>query len=162
MIIIAHRGNLDGPNPTKENHPAYIQTALEQGFHVEVDAWIVDHKVVLGHDSPQWEATKYFHYQGPWWKYNGRMASGPALWVHCKNFEALNDSWFFHGHKFSHDQDDFTLTSTGYIWTYPRNLPLGKQSIAVMPERVQDWDISNAGGVCTDFPTKYESFIYSK
>jgi hypothetical protein len=45
---------------------------------------------------------------------------------------------------------------SAYIWTYPRNLPLGKNSIAVMPEMVPGWDISKAAGVCTDFPHKYK------
>jgi hypothetical protein len=39
MILIAHRGNLDGPNPSMENHPDYIDAAINAGFHVEVDLW---------------------------------------------------------------------------------------------------------------------------
>lgn len=158
MIYIAHRGNLEGPNSDKENHPDYITKALESGFHVEVDVWIQDGKIYLGHDGPQYEATNFFNYQGDWWQYNGwHRDEHPGLWAHCKNFEALNDSWFFHCHKFAHDQDDYTLTSTGYIWTYPRNLPIGRNSIAVMPERVSDWDISKAFGICTDYPAKYKA-----
>jgi hypothetical protein len=155
LIRIAHRGNLQGPNPEKENHPDYLQAALDKGFHVEVDVWIVDGKIYLGHDAPTYEATDYFQYKGAWYQYNGNFIDSPGLWVHCKNFEALNDSWFFHGHKFSHDQDDFTLTSSGYIWTYPRPLPLDRRSIAVMPERVPEWDLSKAAGICSDYPDKY-------
>lgn len=166
MIYIAHRGNLDGPIPEKENHPDYLTAALESGFHVEVDVWLVGNDVYLGHDGPEYEATKYFQYQGLWWKYNANhtvpswhgdilYTPPPALWIHCKNYEALADRWYFHGHKFSHDQDNFALTSSGYIWTYPRNLPLGRDSIAVMPERVPEWDLSKALGICTDFPKKY-------
>lgn len=156
MKIIAHRGNLYGPNPGRENHPDYIAKALYQGFDVELDAWIIDNKIYLGHDKPEYEATKYFQYQGDWWEYNGNFYDSPALWIHCKNFDALNDRWFFHGHKFTHDQDDFTLTSTGFIWTYPRKLPLLHNSIAVMPERVPGWDISQSAGVCTDYPYNYK------
>ena len=32
MIIIAHRGNLDGENEQLENHPAYIQNAIDNNF----------------------------------------------------------------------------------------------------------------------------------
>lgn len=166
MIRIAHRGNLDGPNPEKENHPDYITAALKENFSAEIDAWIVDNKIYLGHDGPEYEATEYFQYQGKWYAYNFPHFNGswhgevfheaiPALWIHCKNFDALNDTWFLKGHKFFHDQDDFTLTDSGYIWTYPRNLPVDRISVAVMPERVPEWDISNAGAVCTDFPRKY-------
>jgi len=28
MKLIAHRGNINGPNPEKENHPDYINTAI--------------------------------------------------------------------------------------------------------------------------------------
>ena len=156
-MIISHRGNLAGPNPEKENHPDYIAVSLNDGFHVEIDAWIIKNKVYLGHDAPVYEATDYFRYHGAWYQYNGNFVDSPALWIHCKNFSALNEgSSFFYGHYFTHNQDDFTLTSTGYIWTYPRNLPLSKISIAVMPERVPEWNVSLAAGVCTDFPIKYK------
>jgi hypothetical protein len=155
MILIAHRGNTVGPNSEKENHPDYILQALQQGFHVEIDAWIINGEVVLGHDAPTYEATNEF-------LENGRFSSAnrhfkyrhwlePALWIHCKNFEALNDDIFFKSHRFFHDQDDFTLTNSGFIWTYPRMLPLAENSIAVMPERVLDWGFSEAGGVCSDY-----------
>jgi hypothetical protein len=51
-IVIAHRGNQEGPCPQWENHPEYIQTALNAGFHVEVDVrlsrYSADH-CMLGH-----------------------------------------------------------------------------------------------------------------
>jgi hypothetical protein len=165
MIFIAHRGNLEGPNPDKENHPDYLTKALEQGFSVEVDVWVLDGKVYLGHDGPVYEATNYFQYQGPWHKYNGNFRDSPSLWIHCKNFEALNDSWFFHSNKFAHQEDDFVLISnwgSNYIWTYPRNLPLSKNSIAVMPERVPGWDLSKAYGICTDYVLAYQKDLNFK
>ena len=42
MILISHRGNIDGPNPKLENSPEYIQLAMEKGFDVEVDVWYKD------------------------------------------------------------------------------------------------------------------------
>ena len=53
MILIAHRGNIDGPSEM-ENHPDHIQKALDAGFHVEVDAWVIDGEIFLGHDEPQY------------------------------------------------------------------------------------------------------------
>ena len=37
MILISHRGNINGPNPEMENNPEYIQKALDLGYDVEVD-----------------------------------------------------------------------------------------------------------------------------
>ena len=37
MILIAHRGNVSGPNPEMENNPLYIDRALEKGYDVEID-----------------------------------------------------------------------------------------------------------------------------
>ena len=39
MIFISHRGNLEGPNPERENNPDYISEALERVYSVEVDVW---------------------------------------------------------------------------------------------------------------------------
>jgi len=148
MIIIAHRGNLDGPNPDKENHPDYIMTALKTGFDVEVDIWFVDNKFILGHDKPQYEV-------------NERFLLNEKMWHHAKNIEAISIlnrlKPNYSINCFFNDNDACTLTSGGYIWTYPGKNVLCKEAIAVMPERVPDWDISKAGGVCTDFPYKYKA-----
>ena len=37
MILIAHRGNIDGPNPEMENNPQYIDKAIDSGYNVEID-----------------------------------------------------------------------------------------------------------------------------
>ena len=56
MRLISHRGNLNGPNPERENHPDYIQDALWQRYDVEVDVWGIEGEyqmeLWLGHDEP--------------------------------------------------------------------------------------------------------------
>ena len=47
-----------------------------------------------------------------------------------------------------------TLTSLGYIWSFPGKQPI-KDSIAVMPEIHND-DTSKAIGVCSDFIENYK------
>ena len=42
MILISHRGNINGPNPEMENDPRYIENTLGKGFNVEVDVWSND------------------------------------------------------------------------------------------------------------------------
>lgn len=142
-ILIAHRGNLDGPNPEKENHPDYIMAAVSAGYNVEIDVWYTDGKLVLGHDKPQYEIPKSF-----WMPHE--------FWIHAKNIDALVEISKWKGaylfNYFYHQTDDCVLTSRGFIWTYPDKPIISEHQIAVMPEIVgQDYNYSKAGGVCTDF-----------
>ena len=52
MLKIAHRGNLYGPDPERENTIEVISEALALGYDVEIDIWLVDGKLYLGHDEP--------------------------------------------------------------------------------------------------------------
>ena len=60
MIKISHRGNLFGPNLKLENSPDYVVEAIRSGYDVEIDFWVVDDKLFLGHDSPQYEINNFF------------------------------------------------------------------------------------------------------
>lgn len=121
MFKIAHRGNLNGPNPEKENEPSYIVSAINQGFDCEVDLWRTESGFFLGHDEPQYEIKDSFLFE-----------LSDKLWIHCKNLEALTfvskEASTLNG--FWHQEDNFTLTTKGYIWTYP-NRPTSTQSILV-------------------------------
>ncbi len=143
-IFIAHRGNLSGPNPLKENQPSYIQEALDLGYHVEIDAWLIKNTFYLGHDKPEYII-------------NDQFLSKLNLWIHCKNLAALDELILEPGiNCFSHDEDDYVLTSLCYIWVYPRKIKLTNNCIAVMPERVRDWDLKNCAGICTDYVLSYQ------
>ena len=37
MILIAHRGNVNGKNPERENTIEYIEEAIKKGYHCEID-----------------------------------------------------------------------------------------------------------------------------
>lgn len=149
MIYIAHRGNISGPNPEKENHPDYLIEAIKKGFHVEVDVWFEDGNFILGHDEPQYQVSNKFFFNN-------------KIWCHAKNIAALSElrnkgsliNCFFH------DTDACTLTSQGWIWTYPGQMILSSRAIAVMPERVEGWDWSVAGGICSDIVNRYK--LYSQ
>ena len=142
MILISHRGNLNGPNEDRENSPYYIMEAIAEGYDVEVDLWWVDGKVYLGHDEPQYEVSD---------EWLGERID--KLWVHCKNVDSLN--WIRNTslHYFWHEQDTLTLTSKNHMWVYPGKQPI-IGSIAVMPEIHND-DISKCLGVCSDFIKRY-------
>lgn len=150
MKIIAHRGNLNGPDPENENKYSYIQSCLDLGFDVEIDIWAIDGQLYLGHDKPQYAIDK------------PSVASvGLNGWFHCKNLGALEyfKDNFNSLNYFWHQSDDYTITSNGYFWTYPGK-SIGSQSIIVLPEIIEGNNVvkmlaENPYGVCTDYPKKY-------
>lgn len=147
MKLISHRGNINGPNLQKENHPNYILNALNKGYEVEIDVWYTN-KFMLGHDKPQYEfpfdlLEKFY----------------TKLWVHCKNIEAIvklknNPELNSRLNYFWHENDTVTLTSKGHIWAYPGKQPINN-SIAVMPEINND-NITQCKGICSDYIEKYK------
>jgi len=141
MIKIAHRGNTVGPSPL-ENSPGFLLDAISKGFDVEIDIRLTNRGWFLGHDGPIYKVGDLFIDQI---KNNS--------WFHCKNLEALealdNKTYKY----FWHQQDDFTLTSNGYIWTYP-----GKNvtSRSIIVDLNLDYKYNNAYGICTDYPSLVE------
>ena len=145
MRLISHRGNLNGPNKERENHPDYIWEALQTGYEVEIDVWWVDDKFKLGHDEPQYDFPFSLienHYS--------------KLWIHCKNMDALSqlnelDSSGSKLNYFSHEDDLGVLTSRGYIWS----THLYDRGILVMPEVFNREPNENTFGVCSDYIKNY-------
>jgi len=142
MKLISHRGNLHGPDP-RENEPSFILEALSKGFDVEIDLRLVSGCCYLGHDYPQYEIQlEFLKIQG--------------LWIHCKNIEALElcrDLNIVNDY-FWHQDDDVTLTSNNFLWTFPGK-ELTRHSIAVMPEMVSFSNLKVAYGICSDFIETY-------
>ena len=138
MILVSHRGNISGPNPENENHPDYITRALSRGFDVEVDIW-GDKELWLGHDKPQYKCSISFlinNYQ--------------KLWIHCKNLMAIDIlSEFKVLNYFWHQNDDFTLTSKNFIWTYPGKHVCNKSVLVVDDAREYAGPI--CFGLCSDY-----------
>lgn len=160
MIYIAHRGNLAGPNPEKENHPEYIDKAVQQGFYVEVDVRLVDDKIMLGHDEPQYEVDYSF-------------LNRHKIWCHAKNPEALQLLRQKNlAHYFWHDKDDYTITSRGYIWMYPEKKILGNSHlIYVLPEKQfnakelskeDKIELRKCFGLCSDYVEEYYRGLHVK
>jgi hypothetical protein len=149
--IISHRANINGPSD-KENSIDSIKTAIDLGFDVELDIWVVDGKIMLGHDEPQNALEKPL-----------LDRIGPTGWFHCKNIEALN---YFRDHLpdlnyFWHQMDDYTITSKGYFWTYPGK-KISKNSIIVLPENIDQSELEymikqRPYAICTDWPHLYEN-----
>jgi hypothetical protein len=147
MRIIAHRANTRGPVRETENTPAQIDLALAQGYWVEVDVWVrypgtppskAHPEWWLGHDGPEHQVDLPF-----------LQARAASLYCHAKNGDALHELLLLCRQPgsaftlFTHDVDEYTLTSDMVAWVYP-----GKQllpgSICVMPERAA---VQVGGGV---------------
>lgn len=145
MILISHRGNVNGRFESYENEPTYIDLAIKKGYDVEVDVWCKDNMLWLGHDKPD------YGIEFRWFR--DRISK---LWIHCKNIEAVNyfKDCHYELNYFWHQEDDITLTSLKHIWAYPGKQPI-KNSIAVMPELNKD-DVSSCLGICSDFIEKYK------
>lgn len=144
MIIIAHRGNINGPDKENENKPEYLIKAINNNLYVELDLWKINDIFFLGHDKPQYIIEKEFLF-----KYKNK------IYCHCKNIDALHylisnniDIEYFY-----HNKDDCVLTSKNKIWTFPGK-KLTNMSICVMPE-IFNIEPKNCLGVCTDYPNKY-------
>ena len=142
MKLIAHRGNINGSEPDNENSPEYIERAIQQGFDVEIDLR-VGLGLQLGHDKSQ-----YFIDINWLDKFKHR------LWIHCKDFAALKyltERKISGLNYFWHQEDDYTLTSLGYIWTYP-DKHVSNNSVLVDLSGVTIKE--NCYGICSDYVGK--------
>ena len=155
MILISHRGNTQGKIPEHENHPDYVMDAISLGYDCEVDVRFESGQWVLGHDEGSYVVKED-------WLWNEK------LWVHCKNYTAVEKlvklknlsyypvpcNWFWH------EETVMTLTSKGWIWTYPNKTISSVFAITVLPE-IPNWDLKDVmrrgfGGVCSDFIENYK------
>ena len=161
MLYIAHRGNTNGRKPERENTLSYINEAMADGFHVEVDVWVdADGGILLGHDGPH--ETVELEY-----------LKNDMLWCHAKNIYALET--LIHENRvrcFWHDRDEHTLTSKGDVWSFP-GVKMLPSSVYVMPETtISDFSklpsgtkghalamiVSGCRGACSDHVRKIREF----
>jgi glycerophosphoryl diester phosphodiesterase len=143
MILIAHRGNINGPKPELENSIPYLESAIEKGYSVEIDLRIKDDQLYLGHDEPQYPVSLS-------WIENHKA----YLWIHCKDHQSYNFMLNHTYNYFWHDTDDYVRTSYNYTWAYPGKPIAGKLCIMVMPE--MHWDMNSIRnmkpfGICSDY-----------
>lgn len=136
MKIISHRGNISGPNKDYENKPSHIINLLNS-YDVEIDVWKMQNGLFLGHDIPQYPIGLSF-------------LEAKGLWCHCKNIEALEFLSRMDINCFWHENDQYTLTSKKFIWTYP---DIHVPSIGIIVDLSKNWKEKNYNclGVCVDY-----------
>ena len=142
MLLISHRGNIEGPNSQLENHPTRIDSAINLGYDCEIDVRIVDNKIYLGHDNPQ-------HLINILWLHNRKN----NLWIHCKDLVTFSkfNTHYSKFNYFFHESDLGVLTSHHYIWS-TNNVNNG---ILVMPELFDVEVNEHTLGVCSDYIKNY-------
>jgi len=137
--LISNRGNTRAGNPLYENEPTYVNAALRR-FNVKIDVWVVDNEFYLGNDNPQYKINESF-------LFNNR------LWCQARNIEALENMKNINvPNYFWQDEDEDTLTSSGFIWA-SASKPFKKSlrpKIIVMPTDIHHINTTVAG-VCCDY-----------
>ena len=120
---------------------------MQLGLDVEIDVWCHDGIWELGHDFPIYEI-------------NFNQLMNKKLWCHAKNLEALTKMLTFQPsiNCFWHQSDNYTLTSNGYIWTYPGN-KLTDKSIVVLTNEFDNFynkkELKKCYAICSDNVKKY-------
>ena len=149
-MIISHRCNTNGPSE-KENTIKELLKCVYSGFLVEIDVWIIDKKIFMGHDNPVEEIDINFLL-----KYSDK------LFIHCKNIESL---CYLKQFKklcvFGHSNDEFVLTS--HLDVFCRVGVIKRDCICVMPElsneKFSKGELKSCKHILTDYPNRYKNEI---
>lgn len=123
--------------PEIENKPEHIKKLLENNINVEIDVWHINGNFFLGHDTNQYIIEINF-------------LKNNLLWCHAKNLDAFDKMLENKINCFWHQNDSYTLTSSGFIWAYP-GVETTDRTIIVDLE--SDWKkkTRKCYGVCVDY-----------
>ena len=153
--IISHRANLKGPSNAENTLGSILECLQKYTFDVEIDVRYIDSKIHIGHDLPSKFTMDIQSFVDKFKTYIDR------IWIHCKDIESivLFSSLDIKFNFFGHSNDEFVLTSHGFIFTKPN--VINKNAIIVMPELISDTIETiyfNSKGILTDYPIKYEAY----
>jgi hypothetical protein len=148
--FISHRGNISEKNIFEENRLDKILYCINLGYDVEIDIWEKNDIYYLGHDEPQYEIHRDF-----------LLKNNKKLWCHAKNLIALESMLSLRiVNCFWHQNDDYTITSKGYIWAFPSKKVINN-CVAVMPEKSNYLieDLKKCYGICSDNIQYYKNIL---
>lgn len=143
MLLISHRGNTNGKE-SQENSPELIEDVLDRGFYVETDLWIERGKFYLGHDEPVYNITIDFFNKN-------------NIIYHAKNLAALEFCLDSNIHTFWHQEDEYTITSYGYIWVYP-GLSVSNKAKCIIVDNNKPSFKYDCTGICSDYVQLYKAY----
>lgn len=145
MKLISHRGNINGLYPELENSHLYIQTAINSGYDVEIDVRLIDGKLFLGHDAPNYEISL-----------NWLLERKDYLWVHTKNFGALQYLIDQNLRIFYHQKENHTIINNcNLIWSHELSESNERSIIPLLSQEdvtaYYKYNGREVAGVCSDF-----------
>jgi hypothetical protein len=105
-MFIAHRGNIAGADPKRENTQEYMEEAISAGYGVEVDIHWDRGVLYYGHD----------HSSQP---VDDKFITKRDVFCHAKNIEAIPALMALGCNVFVHQTDPCVYTSKGHVWCYP-------------------------------------------
>ena len=105
-MFIAHRGNIAGADPKRENTQEYMEEAISAGYGVEVDIHWDRGVLYYGHD----------HSSQP---VDDKFITKRDVFCHAKNIEAIPALMSLGCNVFVHQTDPCVYTSKGQVWCYP-------------------------------------------
>lgn len=141
MILISHRGNINGANPDSENCPDYVFEAIRLGYDVEVDVWKVGDKWFLGHDAPEYEVD---------------INSLPIdkIWFHAKDMESFISLFYSGAHVFYQTTEVVVVTNKGHLWYHTGHVSM--YGICVLPEKNGFLVFDTSSGICSDYIERFK------
>ena len=148
MILISHRGNLDGRIPEKENSEEYIDTAIKLGFHVEIDVRTNNNELYLGHDEAQYLINL-----------NWLIDRSEFLFIHVKDFESFNFLINYDKLKiFFHTcEEHVIINNTKLLWSHDLK-NISKKSIIPLLSlddiKLHSHLKNDVFGICSDYIVK--------
>tara|TARA_R100000008_G_scaffold31266_1_gene17456 strand:- start:702 stop:1139 length:438 start_codon:yes stop_codon:yes gene_type:complete len=141
MILISHRGNINGIDFVQENTKPYIQNAIDLGYDVEVDIRYEDNNFLFGHDYGQYDVELQW-----------LLDRKDKLWVHCKDFKSLSKLIDTEVRVFYHQKEDYTIISDGHIWAHNLSDIDDKCIIPLLSEKeLKNWKRTDVYGICSDY-----------
>lgn len=140
MLYISNRGNLAGRDPERENSIGYLHNAVDAGYCIKTDLWIIKNRTVTGNEFPVHSI-------------NLEKFNKDKMLIRARNLPALLFLLENGYHCFWRESDDVILTNKNFVLSF--NNSLIPKSIVMNPEDnvVSEW--SNYLGLCSDFISGY-------
>jgi len=140
MLYISNKGNISGRDPKKENTVEYLLQAVQDGYCIKTDLWVIKGRLVTGNDFPA----------------NGIILDRfekDKLLIQARNLPALLFLLENGYHCFWRESDDIVLTNKNFVLSF--NNSLIPKCIVMNPEKniISEW--SNYLGLCSDFISGY-------
>lgn len=147
MILISHRGNINGVYKDLENTPEYIDMAINKGFDVEIDIWNINKNFYLGHDKPEFLIDL-----------NWIVERKNHIWVHTKNFLSIKYLLDTELRFFFHEKEAHTIIyNTKLIWSHNLQEADSCSIIPLLDKDVLDVYLNKSlinihvAGICSDY-----------